>query len=317
MNKEEHKFWDDFQKAVEQHDDKTLLRLGEEAVDVEDYEKAFKCLENASKFGNIEAKYYLCLSYLNGLGVEENFEIAFKLLKEAAEKGYGNAQFDMGEMYLYGDRVKKSVKKAILWLEKAAEQGITRGLLHLGEYYSESSGAIKKNEKEAFKWYLRAAELGDETAQYIVGNYYYSGIYVVDRNLAESVKWYKKAAKKGNYGAQIMLAEFYRDGIGVRRNSAAAKRWFQKAAEYKSWFTRQFNDSIIDEGSCYIREGLYYHNFSRDEDGNIDPCSACPIGTAPYCYVCFDKTLSEAERDLKLEKMIEEENDFINSLDFS
>ena len=129
MNKEDHKFWDDFQKALEQHDDKTLLKLGLEVIDVEycdgldevTWAKAVQCFGWASRFGNVEATYHLANCYFGGgVGVEANDGIAFRLYKEAAEQGFADAQIALGEAYLQGWGVEMNAKEAIKWYEKAA-----------------------------------------------------------------------------------------------------------------------------------------------------------------------------------------------------
>jgi hypothetical protein len=45
------------------------------------------------------------------------------------------------------------------------------------------------------------------------------------------VQFYADMAKDGNAGAQFELANLYMEGVGVEKNPAKAKEWYQKAAQ--------------------------------------------------------------------------------------
>ncbi|MBV1909496.1 MAG: SEL1-like repeat protein [Kangiellaceae bacterium] len=76
VNAASNKEVNDYQRATE---------IGDKAIKLKNYEKAFKHLEIASKLGNKTAQYSLAILYMNGLGVEKDYNQAYLWLNVASE----------------------------------------------------------------------------------------------------------------------------------------------------------------------------------------------------------------------------------------
>ena len=72
--------------------------------------------------------------------------------------------------------------------------------------------------------------LGFAPAQYRIGNFYEKGLGVA-RDIAKSRSWYQKAAEQGNASAMHNLAVLYAMGADGGTDNDAAAKWFVKAAE--------------------------------------------------------------------------------------
>ena len=53
----------------------------------------------------------------------------------------------------------------------------------------------------------------------------------VERNYAKAREWYEKAAANGEAKAQYSLGYMYEYGLGVEQDYAKARDWYQKAAD--------------------------------------------------------------------------------------
>jgi TPR repeat protein len=144
----------------------------------------------------------------------------------------------------------KDFPEALRWNLKAAELGNARAQNNLGAMFQDGVG-VYRNYNEALKWYLMAASGGNVQAQKNLGDLYEDigvpsmcrdpeskkvslGCFWVrnldDPNDVEAVKWYLRAAEKGHPGAMTNLARMFALGYGAKKNCAAARRWFNKAA---------------------------------------------------------------------------------------
>lgn len=95
--------------AVEQHDDKTALRI-------------------------------LAQCYYHGRGVSENNDEAFEYFKRAAEKGEELAMDYLADCYYHGFGTNEDKAKAKEWYEKAAAEGVESAKESLKKLEEESSG---------------------------------------------------------------------------------------------------------------------------------------------------------------------------------
>lgn len=76
------------------------------------------------------------------------------------------------------------------------------------------------------------ARHGDATAQAALGFLYDYG-YGVRKNAAAALKWYWRAARKGNANAEYILGRHYESGQGVKKNAPKALALFTRAANHK------------------------------------------------------------------------------------
>lgn len=133
--------------------------LGEEYLEMEDYDNAYKMFYKAYKADADEwCTYRLALCYELGWGVQKDDRIAIQLFEEAAEEmpdGYDR----IGMIYLGQNNYAFAVK----YFQKAVDNGITGGYTSLGLCYANGFGVVK--DKEKAKELLQVAiDQGDEEA---------------------------------------------------------------------------------------------------------------------------------------------------------
>jgi hypothetical protein len=78
----------------------------------QDYKKALKILEDASKDGSPRAKYYLARMYLSAQGVDLDAQKGLNYLIDAANLGDSDAIGDLGLLYENGSIVQRSLVNA-------------------------------------------------------------------------------------------------------------------------------------------------------------------------------------------------------------
>lgn len=77
---------------------------------------------------------------------------------------------------------------------------------------------------------IEMANAGDAKAQHDVGMLHLTGRYV-KKDSAEAAKWFERAAVQGLANAQFNLGVLYQRGEGVAQNDRLAFFWYQSAAE--------------------------------------------------------------------------------------
>ncbi len=90
---------------------------------------------------------------------------AFNWMMRAADGGHSAAQNNIGLSYLHGLGAEQDDKKAFEWFKKSAEQGLSYAQSELAMLYYQGKG-VEKNTQLAQDWWLTAANLDDEYAQY-------------------------------------------------------------------------------------------------------------------------------------------------------
>ncbi|MEP4114306.1 MAG: SEL1-like repeat protein, partial [Nitratireductor sp.] len=100
----------------------------------------------------------------------------------------------------------------------------------------------------------RSAELGLAPAQYRIGNLYEKGVGV-ERDLAKAKTWYQLAADQGNASAMHNLAVLFAMGGDGPRDNDSAARWFMKAAEL-GVKDSQFNLGILAAKGLGVPQNL-------------------------------------------------------------
>ena len=152
-----------------------LERQAKEAVDNNDFEKAFELRLKASEMGNINSTVELGCQYEDGLGTEQNDSKAFECYKKAADKGNLEAYGNLGDMYLDGRGCKEDDKKAFEYFMKAAEQNDAWGQYNVGQCY-ENGWGVQKNSYKAYEYYVESADNNCGAACEDVGRFLDNGI---------------------------------------------------------------------------------------------------------------------------------------------
>lgn len=153
---------------------------------------------------------------------------------------------------LFGSKESDEIKR----LREAANAGDAKAMYNLGYAYMEGKG-VKLDIKTGLDWLLKSADAGDDVAQLEVGVVYESGNSYVKKDCATALALYQKSAAQGNTGALVRIANVYTYGIGVQKDYAVAREYFQKII------------SKNDEFSVYGMYGLAilaYEGWGQDVD---------------------------------------------------
>ena len=84
--------------------------------------------------------------------------------------------------------------------------------------------------KKLFTVFQTGANYGDVISMANLGQMYAKSLGVA-RDYAKAREWYEKAAANGHVGAMTSLGLLYVNGQGVARDYAKAREWYEKAAE--------------------------------------------------------------------------------------
>lgn len=147
-----------------------LYLLGLSALEKRQKSEAFQFFQKAEQEGQTQARYFLAVCYLRGIGVpvdenrairyylasehsknipvvleqafiydrQGNYSNSFASYKRAAENGIANAQFHLALCYLNGNGTSENIKTAREWLQKASDVGYDRAKKKLQELDSAS-----------------------------------------------------------------------------------------------------------------------------------------------------------------------------------
>jgi TPR repeat protein len=230
------------------------LREADAAYQNGDFATALHLVQPHAEQGDVLAQARLAMLYFFGRGVPQNYVMAAKWQRLAAEQS--NVPFFqqwVGNNFLYGRGEPQNGIEAIKWLRKAADQDFAPAQLDLGRAY-EYGAAGSPDYAEAIKWYRRAAEqptsnwpeldanetsgsrndggFGDglAEAQTRLAQFLYSGLGC-PRDYVEAAKWYRRAADNGSVYSRCMLGAMYAHGEGVPQDDAEAERLYRAPAE--------------------------------------------------------------------------------------
>ena len=147
-------------------------------------------------------------------------------LKRAALGGDAAAQFTLAARYAAGDGVAQDWAEAFKWFSLAAAAGMPTAQHNLAVMYERSRGT-DQNLDEAAKWYAKAAEQGYPPSQYNLAVAYARG-WGLPVDTLKAVEWFERAAERIPQ-ANIALAEIFEGGLGVPRDLARARSYYQLA----------------------------------------------------------------------------------------
>ena len=169
--------------------------LGAVLIDRGARAEGLRLIRRAADAGSAEGEHRLGLIYANGeAGLERDETRAAQLFEKAAEKGHRRAQLNIGTLYWRGQGVPRDLIQARAWLEKAAADGNVHAIYALGRAMSESAPPASSDP-------TRAADL------------------------------FRQAAERGHMFAALRYGMALSDGTGVKKDQAAAQRWFVTAQQ--------------------------------------------------------------------------------------
>lgn len=167
----------------------TPLEQGIAALQRGEDTNAIKILQPLAARGDVQAQYYLGLSY--GYSPE-----AAKWFRKAAEQGHAKAQYFLYSLYRDGLGVAQDPIEASKWLHKAAVGGDYSAQYSLG-----IENSAVGNHSEAAKWYRLAAAQAHDKSQLELGRLYRDG-KGVERDFVRAYMWLLLSAEAGNQTAK-------------------------------------------------------------------------------------------------------------------
>jgi hypothetical protein len=227
---------DSYRRAAQRGSADACLRLGVlyatgDGVE-QDYKAAADWYARAEQGGNIEGTSNLAFLYIRGLGVELDQKRGIRMLSTLADSGHLSAVWSLYHLFASGTYVPAQATEARRWLERAADMGsgvAAREFARQVEYAVPGAPSVDR----ALAWLTAAAEKGEAVAQEVLGRWYYEGKFV-PRNDATALHWNSLAAEGGNPFAQAWMGDVLNQGLaGVIVDRAAARRWYEKAAEQR------------------------------------------------------------------------------------
>ena len=120
------------------------------------YTEALPLFQKASTLGDVSAKYYVGLSYLNGNGVDQDSRKAFKILYDCADEGMPWAQLSLADCYKDGIGTAVDLFEAVSWYARAAEQGVEEAQKKFQSIYY-STHFTDHEGKQRWFWFEREA----------------------------------------------------------------------------------------------------------------------------------------------------------------
>lgn len=275
-------------------DVEALYQQGQQLLNENKLQEAFKAWQAAADKGHIQAQYEVGVCFKMGRGVARDYPSALKYYLKAAEQNHPDAQDYVGHCYYNGLTLPKDFEKASVFFQKAASQGNLSSTQYLAICYENGQG-VAKNENLALELWKKAADKGNASAQYHMAQ-----IYKLARNYPLAVNYAQKAADQGIVEAQDYIGHCYYNGYSVTKDFTIAVKYFKLAAAQNNASSQEYL-SI-----CYARgEGV-----AKNLTESAKFCKLAAdhgVASAQYSYgiSCLNglgvpKNLDEAKRYLGL-----------------
>jgi hypothetical protein len=129
--------------------------------------------------------------------------------------------------------LRRCVKAALLsasLLAALAPPAASAGSLDEARLSLRGSATTPVNLPKAFSLFSSAAKAGDPLAAYYLGLMYKNGMAVA-RDTKAAARWLQFAANRAMPAAMFVLANLYLSGDGVAKDEQIARRWIEKAAD--------------------------------------------------------------------------------------
>ncbi|MCW8131077.1 MAG: SEL1-like repeat protein [Planctomycetota bacterium] len=230
-------------------------------------------LREAAGDGDAEALNALGEAYFFGVGVARDFVQAGAWYRKAVDAGHVPAMHHLGELYLYGYGRPRDEAEAVRWFDKAGAAGDVAGLFRSAQCRWSGQG-VPKDEKRALSLGKEALEKGllaqaEESPRLaMLAGMYFAYPFIEQPDYAKAAAWLKRAlvhpraqsllgglilegrlpgadtkeglgmleesARAGESTAMWALGYASENGLGVPKDEAKAREWYEKAARLGS-----------------------------------------------------------------------------------
>jgi len=200
-----------------------------DALNTNDYPKAFKLFSEACDGGKFESCAVLGAMYELGKGVKQDYSKAVEFYTKACDGGHAMACDTLGVMYFSGNGVRQDNNKAFELFTRACDDGYAMGCNNLGTMYGGDKG-IPQDASKAAELYQKACDGGEVLGCTNMGGMYVLGIGV-KQDFFKATELYQKACDGGNAMGCNNLGVIYERGDGVRQDNSKAAELYQKACD--------------------------------------------------------------------------------------
>lgn len=174
------------------------------------FKEGFSLLEESSKYGNIDALFYLGQIYLSDKYELKNIKTALEYFENSARKGGDKANNILGKIYLSGSIVKKDYFKSSDYLRKSANKNNTESQYLMGYLYEGDFLGENPDYNESFRFYKKAADNSHTESQYRVGKYYVDGIDgFLNPDIEKGIEYLRLSSEKNNIKSMNLLSAIY------------------------------------------------------------------------------------------------------------
>ena len=138
-----------FKRSAELNNKNGLYEYGKALLlGDKDIPKAMDFLEKAVRLGNLNAKRFLALEYINGEHIEQDIDKGIEMLTECADGGDPLSCFMLGKIYFKGEFVNRDLSRAEKYL-LMADKDSGHACYYLGKLYQEEE---KYDIDKAVEW---------------------------------------------------------------------------------------------------------------------------------------------------------------------
>ncbi len=191
-------------------------------------------LETRAAAGDAEAQYKLAHKLHLGDELPRNDDRAASLLENAAAQGHAFAAHSLGHMLASGVLPTVDRDRARILFEQAAAGGVSKAWFRLGQLCEEGVGDEVANDPfltQAIYCYRRGAEAGDPDCQFRLAQLHRSG-RGMPRDTDAAVRLIEQAAQGGQIEAQFTLSLIFDTGAGhLPKDPRQAHTWCLAAAD--------------------------------------------------------------------------------------
>ena len=222
---------------INQENQREAVRLyedGKKALEVKDYDSAYKFFQQSTDLGSIDAIYELSECYYWGRGVNVDYDTAVDLIKNGLDMGIVNCLFLMGRALHDGNGIEQDINQAKEYYKRAIDECsdhkvIGKAQCNLANILWEEINS-DESRSDVIALYKESIKNGSTISMYNLGHNFDIG-YKVNRDYMVAYDYYRMAAEQNHTDAQAELGWMYEKGNGVSQDYYKSAYWYDLAAK--------------------------------------------------------------------------------------
>lgn len=222
---------------INQENQREAVRLyedGKKALEVKDYDSAYKFFQQSTDLGSIDAIYELSECYYWGRGVNVDYDTAVDLIKNGLDMGVVNCLFLMGRALHDGNGIEQDINQAKEYYNRAIDECsdhkvIGKAQCNLANILWEEINS-DESRSDVIALYKESIKNGSTISMYNLGHNFDIG-YKVNRDYMVAYDYYRMAAEQNHTDAQAELGWMYEKGNGVSQDYYKSAYWYDLAAK--------------------------------------------------------------------------------------